>query len=281
MKNYLKQKLLLLCLMALSFIVHQSYGQVAALGTATSANGTTTLTSFSAPAGTNRLLVVTFSDAASITPASATFGGTPMTKISEVNDGATASDAIFVLALGTSGSATVGNVVANNANGGNTTKIVSASVYQNVNQTTPTSGLQTAFANSTTSTLNVPSQASDLVFDFYDSFHSVNTPIPTAGGGQTLTTFTAFAVPSGFGFYSISTKAGAASVAMSRTATGHCCYIHIAFSLQEASSPSTFWTDLFEDRDSPSIGTRTPTGGFTCGGPHQLRLIFVGQPMLT
>ncbi|MCG2615154.1 T9SS type A sorting domain-containing protein [Terrimonas sp. NA20] len=217
-----------------------AHSQVGSLGTSVMVTQTNTITGFTVPAGTNRILLVTASDGGTININSVTFNGTPLIKARQVADGF-ACDAIFVLALGSSASATSGNIVVVSSTASHTAKIISARVFQRVNQSDPlpAASFRTA-QNSVTpsvSTLNVPSASGDLVFDIFDSWHNVSGGVRTPGAGQTVTNNSGsvnFGAGNGFGNYSTSTKPGAASVSMAWTTDVHSALIHIAFNIQSS-----------------------------------------------
>jgi hypothetical protein len=214
----------------------------AASNTATSAYGPNTISGFTAPAGTNRLLVVTASDAGATTVTGVTFGSTPMVKQTETTDGF-AVDAVFTLALGSNASPTTDNIV---MTGGSADKFITATVFQNVNQATPVSGIQTAnnILVPSVSTLTVTSAVNDMVFDIFDYFHNptvANSAVFGAGqtpiinqGPLTITSGTG-----GFGYYSTSRKIGAASVPMIRTTADGQALIHIAFNIKAGATTIT------------------------------------------
>ncbi|MBI5471481.1 MAG: VCBS repeat-containing protein, partial [Ignavibacteriae bacterium] len=211
--------------------------QVAAIGSPASASATNTIASFTAVAGTNRVLIVTASDAASTNITGVTFDGNAMTERAERNDG-TAVDAIYTFSLGTSAGPTTGAIVMASTNGVHTGKVVTARVFENVDQATPLTSILSADNTTTpsTSTLTVTSATGDLVFDIFDSFrNSLPGSAHSAGGGQTIMHSVAeLPVTGGFAWYSTSTKAGAASVAMSRSTTDHIALIHIAANIKAA-----------------------------------------------
>ncbi len=212
--------------------------QVTAIGSSASVAATNTIASFTVAAGSNRVLVVTASDAASTSMTGVTFNGSAMTKVLERTDGF-AVDAIYTLVLGTSASTTSGAIVITSTNVVNTNKFISAMAFKNVNQATPLPAAGLMAANNVTvpssSTLAVTSATGDLVIDIFDTWKSA-TPgsAHTAGGGQTVIR-TATAIPfstGGFGWWTTSTKPGAASVNMSRSTTDHTALIHLAANIK-------------------------------------------------
>ncbi len=142
-------------------------------GLTTTGNIVTTLTisNFSVPANNNRLLVACTLNASNAAAPTLTFGGNAMASaISRTNtSGLRAS--MFVLALGNSGTATSGNVVAT----GTSLLQLGTSSYSNVNQTTPTNnGVSSVITNGSASSdiLSVTSSSNDLVCDCIGAFSS-------------------------------------------------------------------------------------------------------------
>lgn len=209
--------------------------QVVALGTEAKASATNTLLNFTAPAGSNRLLIVTASDAGSDNITSVKFNGTNMTEAKKVTDGF-AVDAIYILTLGTSASSTTGSIIITSSNASHINKVITARVFEKVNQTTPLSNILSAqnVTVPSASSLNITSSTGDLVFDLFDSWKSTGTGSPhSAGSGQAITTsISALPLSLGFGWWTTSTKAGANSVTMSRSTTDHGALIHIAVNIK-------------------------------------------------
>ncbi len=233
-RNQFFNKVIITLLLISSTFCFKLSAQVAKIGTSASASATNTIASFTVPAGTNRLLIVTASDAGSTDIISVTFNGTNMIESKEVNDG-TAVDAIYTLALGTSASSTTGSIVITSSTLAHIDKVITANVFEKVNQTTSLSSILGTQGSTTpsSSTLNVTSNAGDLVFDLFDTWKSTAGSTHSAGSGQTLTqATTAMALSYGFGWISTSTKAGANSVSMSRSTTDHIAMIHIAFNIK-------------------------------------------------
>lgn len=234
-KDFLKRTVITSLLLFSPFCLKLS-AQVAAIGTASKATATNTLSNFTAPAGVNRLLIVTASDAATTDITSVTYNGLTMTQSAEVTDG-TAVDAIFTLVLGTNAGSTTGSIVVTSSNTNHGSKCITASVFEKVNQTTPLSGIMSA-KNSTipsSSTLSVLSNTGDLVFDLFDTWKSTSSgSAHSAGSGQTIM-HTVTALPltfGGNGWWTTSTKAGASNVSMSRSTTDHMALIHIAANIK-------------------------------------------------
>ena len=116
------------------------YAQVTPIGSPATASATNTITDFTAVAGTSRVLVVTASDGDATNITGVTFNGTAMTEHAELADNF-AVDAIYTLPLGTSSSSTVGNIIITSTNGIHNTKVVFARAFENVDQTTPLTGI--------------------------------------------------------------------------------------------------------------------------------------------
>lgn len=113
-------------------------------GAGTTGNSVSSL-SYTVPAGNNRVLIVSVDR----NPSSVTFNGTAMTLIgSNSSGGGGATQFVYQLALG-SGAAITANIVLGVAS------IFLAATYNNVNQTTPTSGFQSA-GNTSSNNLNTP-----------------------------------------------------------------------------------------------------------------------------
>ncbi len=199
---------------------------VSVLGTPAWTNSGATLSNFTVPAGNNRVLVVAASaenvsgatSALDIT--SVTFNGSAMTLGAKKNDFVLNSsigytvDGLYYVALGTSASPTTANIVVTPGSSA-TVSAIGAVAFQNVDQTTPLNGFQTANSLTSASTLTATSTAGDMVIDLMDNYNA----IPVAGTGQTV----AVAGPDTLGGalnYAVSLKLGAASVPMAWTSTG-------------------------------------------------------------
>lgn len=222
----------------------ESFAQVIAIGTSGSASGTNTIINYNIPAGSNRMLVVTASDAASINITNVTFAGNAMVERVEENDGF-AVDAIYTYALG-SGGATMGTIVITSLNAAHTYKVILARVFENVDQTNPISVTNKAKGTTPTgavsSSLTLASAPDDLVFDLFDTYSDVNsTTNHTAGGGQTIinTLYDLNLGGATEGFWSTSTKAGALSVTMSRSTTDHDAFIHLVANIKYSNALPT------------------------------------------
>jgi hypothetical protein len=242
--------------------------QVVQLGSPAFIYQSNTIAGFTIPAGTNRLLVVTASDAAAITITGVTFGGTPMIKQAELSDGFFAVDAIFTLALGSSGSSSSGNIVVTSASGD---KFITATVFQFVNQATPVSSPVSLQNPGPTpplfNTLTVTSAANDLAFDLFDYFKNATGPnTATFGGGQTSIvsqgplTITAL----GFGYWSTSWKNGAApNVTMTRTTTSNNAWIHVGLNIKAGATVISVTNPVVTSGlvNTPFSQTFTASGG--------------------
>ncbi len=106
------------------------------LGTAAQQfTNSSTLVSFTVPAGTNRLLVVSAGDPSTPTnPGSVIFNSTPMILANSTSDGSFSCDSIWYLKLGT-GPAVTSNILV--TFGGTEFRYIGAAVYEGVDQTTP------------------------------------------------------------------------------------------------------------------------------------------------
>ena len=157
-----------------------------------------TLAGFTVSAGSNRLLVVTASDANATDVTGVTFRGRAMTQAVERSDSGTAVDSIWYLVLGTSAAPETGDIVmSSNAVAPTHERYLSAVVFAGVNQATPTSSSMSADALTGSSSLTVSSAVGDLVYDLFDTFHNGVTPTPTIGGGQTSVSTASGAVTGG------------------------------------------------------------------------------------
>jgi hypothetical protein len=211
---------------------------VSPIGTSSQITGTNTLSSYSVPTGTNRVLIVTASDAQSSDITGVTFNGTAMTEHVEENDG-TAVDAIYYLILG-SGSAVSGNIVIASSNSSDIAKIITANTFENVDQASPLGNFSKVHngISPASSTLSIASNSSNLVFDIFDSFKINSTgSLHVAGSGQTvLNTVNNLAVYPGYAWYSTSYKTGSTSTTMSRSTTNHEAQIHLVTEIKYATS---------------------------------------------
>ena len=175
---------LLLCCLAL-----HARADVVALGTVSQVSGSDTLVLNDVPAGNNRVLIVTvshadvnFANTATLDTYRVRLGAQQMTRANFVVDfpgQARAYDSIWYLALGTSASPGTGTITVTRPAGVSLPNaLVTARVYGNVNQTTPTSSPQSLSVSGFNSTLNMTSAAGDMVFDLIDGFtYSTSNPV--------------------------------------------------------------------------------------------------------
>ncbi|MEM7114557.1 MAG: choice-of-anchor Q domain-containing protein [Chloroflexota bacterium] len=170
-------------------------------------SSSSTLSNFTVAAGTDRLLVVAASHTASTDVTSVTFDGTAMTEILFEQD-SFASLAYFILPMGTSTTATTGNIVMSHHVGGQTTpsdeKYIAAVAFQNVDQTTPTepgantdcfdqaAGEPQVFCDdgqdvvNYTSEVTITSKAGDLAIAHFTAWAAAQLPSITVDSGQTV-----------------------------------------------------------------------------------------------
>lgn len=234
----------LFSLIIILLVTSKSLAQVVAIGASGSASGTNTIVNYNIPAGNNRLLVVTASDAASTNITGVTFAGNAMVERVEENDGV-AVDAIYTYALG-SGAASTGTIIINSANGSHTYKVILARVFENVDQTNPISVTNKAKGSTpigaVSSSLTLASAPDDLVIDLFDTYSDFNsTTNHTAGGGQTIinTLYDLNLGGANEGFWSASTKAGALSVTMIRSTIDHDAFIHLVANIKYSNALPT------------------------------------------
>lgn len=238
-----------------------SQAQVAQLGTSTSlyqstAGVTHSLGSVTVPAGNSRVLIVTASHAGYQDVVSVSFGGTPMTKAIERDDGSVAVDSVWSLALGSSASSTSGNVVAQFATPTISTptppreSFLAATSFTGVDQGVPisaTNGTNNPGGSNLGSSLTLTSASGDLALDIFDGFRSTGPVTPSVVAGQTLLTSGSGAITGtspGQAGYALSTKPGAApNVTLGWTSNAE-AMIHIAVNLKAAPlCPSTVVTN--------------------------------------
>lgn len=160
-----------------------------------------TLTNFTVPAGTDRLLVVMVSHTASFSLTGATFDGTNMAQVVYEQDGF-ASMAYYALPMGTSMSSTTADIQMFFHEPSYTTptdeKYMAAVVFQNVDQTTPTEAeiCPDSHANChdanilvpgvITSSLTIPSEVGDLVMSHFNAWGIAEAPAITHGSSQVV-----------------------------------------------------------------------------------------------
>ncbi|MBL9133491.1 MAG: hypothetical protein JNG86_19930, partial [Verrucomicrobiaceae bacterium] len=114
---------------------------VTQLGAPASAVNSNTL-SFTVPPGNNRMLLVFagHADSGAVNFTGVTFGASAMTSAGFKTDGSTAVDSFWTLPLGTSTSATTGTITVTPPAGQEAAHGIIAMAFENVHQTTPTSG---------------------------------------------------------------------------------------------------------------------------------------------
>ena len=248
--------LLLLVLTAVSLPIQlaatpPSGSTVALLGTPTYVTGSSSITSYTVPAGANRLLIVTtsYADDGGVNDfTGVTYGGQVMTRVPGAikGDGGSALDSIWYLVLGTSASSTNGQISASLPSGSYPTAFLSAQAFQYVDQSTPVSagmGVNNPGSNSG-STNTLSSAANDLVLDLFDVFGSGSTMTAVLNSGQTslnqINSFNIGTVASygGAESYGTSTKPGASSVSIGWTAANG-AMIHLAMNIKYGAAAVT------------------------------------------
>ena len=257
---------------------------VTQLGTPASQYGASnTLSSFTVPAGTDRLLVVSVGHTNSTSITNCTFGGTAMTQVAFEQDGF-ASDAFYILELGT-GSAVTGDIVMTPGAGVPDEKFMAAVAYSNVDQTTPTSSAmnrEEQNAAGINSTLTVTSEDGDLVFAVFDAFHNTATVTTTLGAGKTVvhSTGSQSIDSGGEGTYTTTTQDGATSVTSNFTTNGE-AIIHMAMNINAANFSPTQTVNVSVS-PTPSIAenggniTITATAGGAVSGAQTVDLALSG-----
>lgn len=225
-----------LSMLAVLLLSVSASAQVVPVGTPASQFAASSTLTFTAAAGTNRVLVVTASDPAApsgVAPAGVTFNGAPMSQANAVSDSNVAVDSIWVLALG-SGDAVTGNIVVSFAGTG--ARFIGASVYQGAHQTTPFSAGPTTnqpLGTNLGSSIVVASAAGDLVYDVFDTFSSGAPSTIGIGAGQSGVHDGPGPVPSGFARYAVSVEAGAPGVTMSWTSSAQ-AILHATINIKAA-----------------------------------------------
>ena len=208
-----------------------SEAAVSLIGSSSTTGGTNltslTISNYSVPAGNNRLLVVsTGRGGGSSSVTGVTFGGQPLSRAVQTGSGdGFAGVEIWVRALGSSASATTGNVVVSIS--GNDGNFATATGFANVDQALPY-----AAVSNTAASLTVPAAVGEIVLDALMVLSS-NAQAATAGAGQTAQsawTNLGFGLAGG-----VSTEAGAPSVSMTWTVPGTTQHFaHAALALNEA-----------------------------------------------
>lgn len=224
-----------------------------------------TITSFTVPAGGNRLLVVSTGDPNSKTnPSGVTFNGTAMSLGNSTSDNNISCDSIYYLKIpGTA--AVTGDIVVTFSNTGKS-YFISAVAFSGVDQTTPvdTNGPKiSGSVNATGDSLAVTSQTGSLVFDQCDTWRSDAQASESPGASQTLITAAGGSITGGgFGRYLTSTQPGASSVTMSWT--GNASYIlHLTMNIHPAQIAWGAATNISGDTDVSTTGSLV--GAFVMG----------------
>lgn len=182
-----------------------------------SAPGNGTISSFTVPANSNRVIIGCMT---SLSASSMTFDGNPMTIIASAENGGLYTTA-FYYALGTSATPTTGDIVGTPAHPAFT--YVGASSFYNVDQTTPidVANAQTDVLSSGSASINVSSKVNDLVCDCLGSYDGgFGNYSATAGTNQTVI----YNIPPGTGTgndakMGSSYKTGSSTVQMSWSTT--------------------------------------------------------------
>lgn len=218
-----------------------------------------TLSSFTVGAGTDRVLIVAVGDPASTDVSNVTFNGSNLTQSTEIDNSGIATDEIWYLALGSSGSSTTGNIVITSS--GTLQRFIGAVAYQSVDQTTPVVAGPKAESNGSnlSSSLDVTSETGDLVFDHFDGYLNGSSVTTFAGSGQTAVHTQTGAITdgiSGNASYTTTTKPGASSVTMSRTSNA-IAMIHLTVNINGTVVSSGTGTAQF----TTSTKSATETGG--------------------
>ena len=218
-------------LLSLLVFAAPSKAAVSLIGSSSTTSGANvaslTISNYSVPAGSNRLLVVsTGRGGGSSSVTGVTFGGQALSRAVQTGSGdGFAGVEIWVRALGSSASATTGNVVVGIS--GNDGNFATATGFANVDQALPYAAVSNMAAN-----LTVPSAAGEVVLDALMVLSS-NAAAATAGAGQTAQsawTNIGFGLAGG-----VSTEAGAPSVSMTWTVPGTTQHFaHAALALNEA-----------------------------------------------
>ncbi|HNB73747.1 MAG TPA: choice-of-anchor Q domain-containing protein, partial [Acidobacteriota bacterium] len=219
-----------------------SFTGVTALGAPAQVTGVTSLT-YTVPPGTNRLLVVTASNATSTTIGSVSFGASVMTMAVQKNDGF-AMDSIWSLALGTSTSSDTRTITVTGFSTAVNT-VLTAQTFQNVDQTTPIDGTLNNAATGTSvgSTLTLlTTTANDLVFDLFDCFVNSGAITATPGAGQAMVHGANLSIVSpsgGIGRYVTSIKPAVGSSTTMSWASNTIAIIQLAANINYAPACST------------------------------------------
>jgi hypothetical protein len=220
-----------------------------------------TLSGFTVPAGTKRLLVVAASDPNSTGVDFVTFGGTQMQYGAQITPGLFGNivDSIWFLPLGDSVSPQSGDIVMTSS--GTAERFLSAVVFSGVDQTHPIvtdAGYSSGFG-SDGPTVDVTSQPGDLVFDLLDNQSSTAANV-TVGANQTfLADQSAPVGPNGFSRYATSTEAGASTVTMSWTSDSD-YFLQSSINIKQAKLSDTFGVTTLADENDPGATVASPGG---------------------
>ena len=197
--------------------------------------GDLVLETYTVPAGNDRVLIVSAGNSGSTDITGVSFGGTAMTQEAEQNDG-TAVDSIWSLALGSSASATTGNITVTHSGAGNI-QFIGAMAFSGANQSTPVIGALKQAGSANPQSLTVTSAVGDLVVDMMDVYRSAGAATVTPASTRGLTHYARSALSTGYGTYLMSFKRGAPSVTMDWNQNGT-ALIQIAFNVKQASAAS-------------------------------------------
>lgn len=254
MNRFIGKHLLMLAGLLFGWLVMlaPAFATVSALGPPAQVAGATTL-AYTVPAGSNRLLVVTASNASATSVTSVSFGATPMT-LAVQRDDTTALDSIWRLALGSSPTASSGTItVSGFATAANA--VLTAQAFAGVNQTTPIDGSSSNQINNATnisSTISLnTTTAGDLVFDIFDSFVNSGSITATPDASQTGVhdvPLTIVAPGTGNGRYRTSTKPATGSTTTMSWTSNTLAILHLAANINAANSTLPTITDVANQR---------------------------------
>ncbi len=245
-----------------------------------------TMASFTVPAGPRRLLVVSAGDPGTPTnPTSVTFNGTPMLLGNSTSDGTFSCDSIWYLALG-NGPAITGSI--NVAFGGLEFRYIGAASFSNVDQTTPvdTNGPKISGSvqgTNPSSSLDVTSQAGDLVFDLFDAYGTTAVPTTTAGANQTVvnTVGALWFDPGYYSRYSTSTEPGAATVPMSWTTANTGAILHLTMNINGSGAAPTPAPVVTGVTSSTANGAYNASDAISIQVTFDASVTVTGTPQLT
>lgn len=182
-----EQVLLFLTLVILSLFCQPLLSQVSSHGNGASArvnNNNSVTVSITVPVSNNALLMVSVRNEDSRTVVGATFNSLPLTELSSLTIGS-ANAEIWYLVLGNLAAALTSTVSVSIS--GNSSCIITASSYGNVNQAMPVVSFVNATFGSaaTSSSLGISSGNGDLVYDAISTLGGSNSPVLTFGANQT------------------------------------------------------------------------------------------------